>query len=52
MERVRWANDYEFLVKMFNKRNKDAITKPQQSKIYMLLKNKVLPFVQTHDRLS
>ncbi|MCU1579992.1 MAG: hypothetical protein JWP19_2196 [Rhodoglobus sp.] len=39
--------DYDFLAKMFNKRNKDTISTRQQQKIYMLLRNKVFPFVLT-----
>jgi hypothetical protein len=45
------VNDYEFLLKMFNKRNKENITSRQQSKIYMLLLHKVVPFVLADDRL-
>jgi hypothetical protein len=44
-------NDYDFLVKMFNKRNKDSITVPQHKKIYMLLQRKVVPFVLADERL-
>lgn len=44
-------NDYNFLVKMFNKRDKDSITTGQHNKIYMLLQHKVFPFVLTDDRL-
>lgn len=40
-------NDYDFLIQMFNKHDKDSITLPQQRKIYMLLRNKVLPFVRS-----
>jgi hypothetical protein len=45
-------NDYEFLLKMFNKRDKDAITDPQQRKIYMLLNRKIVPFVLSDPRLK
>lgn len=45
-------NDYEFLLKMFNKRDKDAISVLQQRKIYMLLHRKVIPFVQSDPRLK
>lgn len=37
--------DYSFLLDMFNKRNKDAITAKQQRKIDVLLNKKVFPFV-------
>lgn len=37
--------DYSFLLDMFNKRNKDAITTKQQRKINVLLNKKVFPFV-------
>jgi hypothetical protein len=39
------GQDYDFLVKMFNKRDKDAITPPQEWKINALLRNKVYPFI-------
>lgn len=42
-------NDYEFLLDMFNKRNKNAITSGQQRKISVLLRNKVFPFVLAGD---
>ncbi len=44
-------SDYEFLVKMFNKRNKDSITSRQHYKIHMLLQEKVFPAVLADDRL-
>jgi len=52
----QWNNgdgerDYEFLLKMFNKRIKEDITTRQQSKIFMLLRHKVLPFVEADTRL-
>lgn len=37
--------DYIFLQKMFNKRNKESITKPQHWKIDAILKLKIIPFV-------
>ncbi|MEZ2390208.1 hypothetical protein AB6813_11780 [bacterium RCC_150] len=43
--------DYVFLVDMFNKRNKDDISRKQEAKIYMMLKHKVLPFVRDHEAL-
>ncbi|MGK9149513.1 hypothetical protein KXS11_17900 [Plantibacter flavus] len=53
----QWNNhdgegDYEFLLKMFNKRDKDAINRRQQAKIYMLLTQKVLPFVASDSRMK
>lgn len=52
----RWNNgdgeyDYEFLRKMFNKRDKDAISSAQVRKINALLRNKVFPFVLADERL-
>ncbi|MEU2201647.1 hypothetical protein [Isoptericola sp. NPDC019482] len=44
--------DYDFLLKMFNKRDKAAITDGQQRKIYMLLTRKVIPFVRSYDQLG
>lgn len=38
-------DDYIFLLKMFNKRNKDAITAPQRWKINAILRSKIVPFV-------
>lgn len=43
--------DYEFLLKMFNKRNKDDISRAQNAKIYMLLTKKVFPFIDADKRL-
>ena len=43
-------NDYEFMVDMFNKRDKNSLSRKQNAKIYMLLKNAVLPFVEAGDR--
>lgn len=37
--------DYSFLLDMFNKRNKDALTAKQHRKISVLLNKKVFPFV-------
>lgn len=39
-------SDYEFMVDMFNKRDKDSISTRQKAKIHMMLKNTVLPFVE------
>lgn len=39
-------NDYEFLLKMFNKRNKASISKAQQKKITAILLNSVKPFLE------
>lgn len=44
--------DYDFLLKMFNKRNKEDISRAQNAKIYMLLTRKVLPFVESDLRLQ
>jgi hypothetical protein len=44
--------DYDFLLKMFNKRNKEDISRAQNAKIYMLLTRKVLPFVEADLRLQ
>lgn len=43
----RWDDDggYEFLLKMFNKRNQDEITSSQRRKIHALLTSKVFPFI-------
>lgn len=38
--------DVDFLLEMFNKRNKDAITRPQEAKIHVLLTRHVAPFVR------
>lgn len=44
--------DYEFLLRWFNKRNKDAITRAQRAKILALLRDTVLPFVRADERLD
>jgi len=44
--------DLEFLLKMFNKRNKDALTRPQQKKITAILLAKVMPFVRNYENLK
>lgn len=44
-------NDYTFLLKMFNKRDKEAISPKQGWKIVALLRDKVLPFVLADERL-
>lgn len=38
-------NDYEFLLKMFNKRDKDAITPRQESKIRAIIVSSIKPFL-------
>ena len=38
-------NDYDFLLKMFNKRNKYDITEPQRRKIIAILLNTIKPFL-------
>jgi hypothetical protein len=45
-------NDYLFLIEMFNKRNKDALSRKQEAKIYQMLKLKVIPFVRDHKALG
>lgn len=49
-----WDADggYSFILDMFNKRNKDAITKPQQAKIAVLLNRKIIPFVLADESLK
>jgi hypothetical protein len=44
--------DYAFLLKMFNKRNKDDISQNQKKKIYVMLTYKVTPFVRDHKALG
>jgi hypothetical protein len=44
--------DYLFLIDMFNKRNKDALSRKQEGKIYQMLKFKVIPFVRAHKALG
>lgn len=44
--------DCDFLLKMFNKRNKSEISARQRYKITTVLKQKVFPFVLTYDRLG
>lgn len=43
--RYNGEEDYNFLLDMFNKRNKKAISEGQQRKISVLLNKKVYPFV-------
>lgn len=38
--------DYEFVLKMFNKRDKDAITIKQDRKIKAIIMNSIKPFLQ------
>lgn len=38
--------DYEFMLKMFNKRNKSSITMRQDKKIKAILLNSIKPFLQ------
>lgn len=45
-------NDYWFLTDMFNKRSKDKITQRQRSKIRMLIRNKIEPFILTDTRFT
>lgn len=44
--------DYEFLLKMFNKRKKDDITSGQRAKIRVLLRTKIIPFIEDDERLK
>ena len=44
-------NDYEFLLKMFGKRDKSTINSKQNWKIRKLLGNKIVPFVLADPRL-
>jgi hypothetical protein len=45
-------SDYKFLLKMFNKQNKDQISQKQEGKIYQMLRYKVIPFVRDHGALG
>lgn len=38
-------NDYEFLLKMFNKRNKNSITEAQKKKIKAIIVNSIRPYL-------
>lgn len=40
-------SDYYFMLKMFNKRNKDDITLRQQKKIAAIIVNSIKPFLQS-----
>lgn len=40
-------NDYEFMLKMFNKRKKENITDPQQRKIRAIIIKQIIPFVDS-----
>lgn len=40
------AEDYEFMLKMFNKRDKDAISIKQDRKIKAIIMNSIKPFLQ------
>lgn len=50
--RYNGENDYEFLVKMFNKRNKEEISDPQHRKIRTLLMRYIKPFLRDHEALK
>ena len=39
-------SDYEFLLQMFNKRNKDDITYAQERKIKAIIVNSIIPFMK------
>lgn len=45
-EKYHEEENYKFLLKMFNKRDKDAITQRQKNKIAAILLNNIKPFVQ------
>ena len=40
-------NDYDFLLKMFNKRNKESITPAQHKKIRAIIVSSIKPYLQT-----
>lgn len=44
--------DLEFLLKMFNKRNKQSISEGQRRKISLLLSRKIRPYIFNDERLS
>lgn len=52
VERGDGENDYQFLQDMFNKRNKDDLSRKQEAKICQMLKYKVVPFVRDHPALG
>lgn len=39
-------SDYEFLIKMFNKKNKDSISDKQQKKINAIIINQIIPYLK------
>ncbi|MFF1540672.1 hypothetical protein ACFVWL_11380 [Microbacterium sp. NPDC058269] len=45
------ANDYEFLLKMFGKRDKTTITSKQRYKIRKLVSDKIIPFILADPRV-
>lgn len=45
------ANDYEFLLKMFGKRDKSTINPKQQYKLRKLVEDKIVPFVLADPRV-
>lgn len=45
------ANDYEFLLKMFGKRDKTTITSKQRYKLRKLVEDKIIPFVLADPRV-
>jgi len=47
-------SDYEFLLKMFNKRDKNSITKAQRKKITAIIMNSILPFLREilHEKIK
>ena len=45
-------NDYNFMLQMFNKRNKDEIYDSRQRKINAIIANSILPFVRNRIKLK
>ena len=45
-------NDYDFMLEMFNKRNKDEIYASRQRKINAIIANSILPFVHSRIKLK
>ncbi len=41
-------SDYRFMLKMFNKRDKDSITTKQDKKVKAIILNSIKPFIQSH----
>lgn len=45
-------SDYHFLLDMFNKHNRDELSRMQEAKIFQMLRYKVVPFVRDHAALG